>query len=130
MMHLILSFSDDSMADEVIDMVAALLRIMAASQSCKRSFSCESFRDMFIRLLARHTPAETKLKLLGALVILFDDNPVSFDENVSLFGVANFRSAVQCSHLSVSSSKKPSDIFNIIESIATLNKRCSIYVCL
>lgn len=128
MLQLMLSFSADSMAEDIIDMVAALMRIMAASQVCKQSFSCVAVRDMFIRLLLRRTPAETKLKLLGALVLLFDNNPVPFEQNVVLFGDKTFRSAVLQSFLAVSSSKSSDDIIAILESVETIKKRFIFFV--
>jgi hypothetical protein len=124
MLQLMLSFSTDSTAQYIIDMVAALMRIMAASQICKQSFSCIDFRDMFTRLLVRRTPAETKLKLLGALVLLFDNNPVPFEQNIALFGDKSFRTAVLQSYLAISSSNNSDDIIFILESVETINKRC------
>jgi hypothetical protein len=123
MLQLILNFSADNMAEDVVDMVAALMRIMAASQTCKQCFSCINVRDMFIRLLTRRTPAETKLKLLGALVLLFDNNPVPFEQNLALFGDQSFRSAVLQSYLAISSSKNSLEIIAILESVDTINKR-------
>jgi hypothetical protein len=125
MLNLILFFGTDSTAEDVVDMVAALMRIMAASQVCKQSFSCKSFRDMFIRLLTRRTRAEVKVKVLGALVLLFDNNPVSFAENVALFGDSNFRTAVLESHLAVSLSPSHSiEILSILDSVDTIKRRC------
>lgn len=123
LLQLILTFSADGMSDDVVDMVAALMRIMAASEVCKRSFSCASVRDMFIRLLEKRTPAETKLKLLGALVLLFDNNPVPFADSVALFGGAVFRTAVLQSHTALSFSRRSDEIVGIFDGINTLSQR-------
>jgi hypothetical protein len=124
MLRLILFFGTGSNSEDVIEMVAALMRIMAASQMCKQCFSCEPFRDMFIRLLTRRTHAETKLKLLGALVLLFDNNPVPFAQNVELFGDSNFRSAVLGSHLAVLPSSHSLEIVGIMDNVETIKRRC------
>lgn len=125
MVQLILHFGTECMAEDVLEMVAALMRIMAASELCKQSFSCVAFRDMFTRLLTRRLRAETKLKLLGALVLMFENNPVPFSDNVALFGDSNFRNAVLGSHLAVSSSTPSIEIIGILDSVNIIKRRCS-----
>ena len=125
MVQLILHFGTECLAEDVLEMVAALMRIVAASELCKQAFSCVAFRDMFTRLLTRRLRAETKLKLLGALVLIFENNPVPFSENVALFGDSNFRNAVLGSHLAVSASSPSVEIIEILRGVSTIKRRCS-----
>jgi len=75
-------------------------------------------------MLSRRTKSDTKLKLAGALVILFDKNTVPFSLNVQLFSDPDFRHAVLQSHLTVSSHTLP-DVMDILDSIDSIKRRCA-----
>jgi hypothetical protein len=122
--HLMHSFSGDDIHEDIVTMVAGLMRIMAVSPVCKHFFSCVPVRDMFTRMLSRRTKSDTKLKLAGALVILFDKNTVPFSLNVQLFSDPDFRHAVLQSHLTVSSHTLP-DVMDILDSIDSIKRRCA-----